>query len=112
MIINSKNTDYRDNSLDPNYKIINIEFGSLIMILEARDIVVLEVVPDSPAEKAGIVQNSIIFGVDGNLIMQMADLIKHIQTKVPNDNMILDVMGTDGIRRDVNLTLGNAPQIS
>jgi hypothetical protein len=24
--------------------------------------------------------------------------------------MILDVMGTDGIRRDVNLTLGNAPQ--
>jgi S1-C subfamily serine protease len=87
-------------------------FAYMVGLEEARGIVVLEVVPDSPAEKAGIVQNSIIFGVDGNLIMQMADLIKHIQTKVPNDNMILDVMGTDGIRRDVNLTLGNAPQIS
>lgn len=87
-------------------------FADMVGLEEARGIVVLEVVPDSPAEKAGIVQNSIIFGVDGNLIMQMADLIKYIQTKVPNDNMILDVMGTDGIRRDVNLTLGNAPQIS
>ena len=63
-------------------------FADMVGLEEARGIVVLEVVPDSPAEKAWIVQNSIIFGVDGNLIMQMADLIKHIQTKVPNDNMI------------------------
>jgi S1-C subfamily serine protease len=85
-------------------------FAEMVGLEDARGIVVLEVLPDSPAEMAGIVQDSIIFGADGNQITQIADLIKHLQTKVPDDNMILDVMGTDGIRRDVNLTLGNAPQ--
>jgi S1-C subfamily serine protease len=85
-------------------------FAEMVGLEDARGIVVLEVLPDSPAEMAGIVQDSIIFGADGNQITQIADLIKHLQTKVPDDNIILDVMGTDGIRRDVNLTLGNAPQ--
>ena len=85
-------------------------FAEMVGLEDARGIVVLEVLPDSPAEMAEVVQDSVIFGVDGNPITQIADLIKHLQTKVPNDNMILDVMGTDGIRRDVNLTLGIAPQ--
>ena len=85
-------------------------FAEMVGLEDARGIVVLEVLPNSPAEMAGIVQDSIIFGADGNQITQIADLIKHLQRKVPDDNMILDVMETDGIRRDVNLTLGNAPQ--
>lgn len=86
-------------------------FAEMVGLEDARGIVVLDVLPDSPAEMAGVVQDNVIFGVDGNPITQIADLIKHLQTKAPNDNMILDVMGTDGIRRNVNLTLGNAPQI-
>jgi S1-C subfamily serine protease len=85
-------------------------FAEMVGLEDARGVVVLEVLPDSPAEIAGVIQDSVIFGVDGNPITQIADLIKHLQTKVPNDNMILDIMGTDGIRRDVNMTLGNVPQ--
>jgi S1-C subfamily serine protease len=85
-------------------------FAEMVGLEDARGIVVLDVLPDSPAEMAGIVQDSVIFGVDGNPITQIADLIMHLETKVPNGNMILDAMGTDGIRRDVNLTLGIAPQ--
>lgn len=74
---------------------------------QAGGIIAVNVTPNSPAHVAGIAPSDIIFGIDDIIIREKSDIINYMQTKVPGESAVLDVMGADGIRRDVNLKIGS-----
>jgi S1-C subfamily serine protease len=71
--------------------------------------VVLDVRPDSPADRAGLEQGDIITAIDDEPVGSVAELVGRIQQRRPGDEVTLAVArpGTDG--RTVTVTLGEAP---
>ncbi len=68
-------------------------------------IYVVEVIKNSPAEKAGIKKGDIITKIDGENLNKMSELRKYIYTKKPNDEVTLLVQ-RKGIISPVKITLG------
>lgn len=66
---------------------------------------VVEVIKNSPAEKAGIKKGDIITKVDGNKLNKMSQLRQHIYTKIPGDEITLLVQ-RNGIQTPVKIILG------
>lgn len=72
---------------------------------------VAEVVPDSPADEAGLAVGDIIVSVDGELIGAGDNLASLVQTYEPGDRVVLGVMtGDEAEPRDVTVTLGENPE--
>ncbi len=86
--------------------------------------IVIEVVPDSPADKAGLkgshkeefegdeieVGGDIIVAIDGHRIETMDDLIEYIaQEKRPGDKAVFTVI-RNGKKKHITLTLGKRPR--
>ncbi len=68
-------------------------------------IYVVEVIKNSPAEKAGIKKGDIIQKIDGNVLNKMSELRKYIYTKAPGEETTLLVQ-RNGIVSPVKITLG------
>ena len=91
-----------------------------------KGILVAQVVPNSPAEKAGLKANEtiispdsgnymlggdIIISVEGFPIRSMEELLSYMSDNVrPGDQITLEVISFNGERRDVNISVGSRPQ--
>lgn len=71
-------------------------------------VVVLEVVPDSPAGRAGLQEGDVILAVEGRPLKEPRDLIMALNQKRPGQEARLRVL-RDGKPRDVTLQLGTMP---
>ena len=71
-------------------------------------IIITDVQPDSPADKAGLKAEDVITSVDGEDITPTKDLASIMFKHQPGDTVTLSVI-RGGKQSDVDLTLGNAP---
>jgi len=69
--------------------IIDIDYGALIVRGETR--MDLAVVPGSPADKAGLVENDIILEVNGEKVTQENNLAKLLAKYKPNEIVRLKI---------------------
>ncbi len=86
---------------------LSVDYGVIVKAGDDKNS--LAVIPGSPADKAGIVENDIILSVDGKKIEGDFDLAGYIRTKNIGDIATLKIIskGTDKV---VNVTLEVAPQ--
>ena len=67
-----------------------VDYGALVSRGESRE--ELAVIPGSPADKAGIVENDIILEIDGQKITQNNDLSSAIRNKKVGDEVTLKIL--------------------
>jgi putative serine protease PepD len=70
---------------------------------------VQEVVPGSPADKAGINTGDVIVGVDGKRVAQPDDIASAISDDAPGDEVGVEVRRAGAATDDVEVTLGDRP---
>jgi serine protease Do len=86
---------------------LSVDYGDLVIKGEtASD---LAVIPGSPADKAGIVENDIILEVDGVKLDQDHDLAQMVRAKSVGDIVKLTILDK-GVQKTVSVTLVAAPQ--
>ena len=117
---------------DPDYAYIGVTTQGLYpQLAEELGIdsdsgaLIAEVVPGSPADEAGLeggdqeqrfqgaqvtVGGDVIVSVDGQELVEEADLARLIATKSPGDTVTLEVIRDDGGSDDVDVTLGERPE--
>jgi len=81
---------------------LSVNYGALVIRGETKED--LAVIPGSPADKAGIVENDIILEVDGIKINEENTLAKLIQKKNVGDTVTLKVL-SKGVEKIVKVTL-------
>ncbi len=86
-----------DRNLAESYKLSKPE-GSLIT----------QVVPNSPASKAGFKAGDVILKYNGSPISRTSELLNYLNRAAPNQNIQLEVLRDDS-RRNITATLGTAP---
>lgn len=67
---------------------------------------VTEVIPGSGADDAGIAASEAITAIDGETVTSMSDLSATIRGLDPGKTIALEVVGTDGEAREVDVILG------
>jgi len=72
--------------------------------------IVTEVVPDSPAENAGLAAGDVILAVGSERMDAGAELADVISAYEPGDSVVLEVEGADGEPRTVEVVLGEHPE--
>lgn len=70
---------------------------------------VISVVAGSPADKAGLKAGDFIVAIDGKAISTTLDLGNAVSARKPGDSLALDLVGADGAKRSVTVTLGDNP---
>lgn len=97
--------------VDANLKAKNnltVDYG--ILVAKGKDASELAVIPGSPADKAGIVENDIILEVDGQKIDSEHDFAYYIRGKNIGDNVSLRVL-SKGTEKTLYMNLAQAPEI-
>lgn len=101
---------------------LSLTEAELLGLSQANGAYVVEVVPDGPADRAGIRAGSqltqvqglfgggdLIIGVDGNEILQFSELLSYMMlNKQPGDEIVITVL-RDGEEVDFTVTLGERP---
>ncbi|MEI8130579.1 MAG: trypsin-like peptidase domain-containing protein [bacterium] len=87
----------------------NLTVDSGVIVQKGSDKSELAVIPGSPADKAGIVENDIITEVDGTKLDSDHDLAQMIRAKKVGDSVVLTVLGK-GTQKKVTVVLQAAPQ--
>ena len=117
---------------DPDYAYIGVTTQGLYPQLADRleidadtGALIAEVVPGSPADEAGIeggdeelrfqgaqvtVGGDVIVSVDGQRIVEEADLARFIAQKSPGDTVTIEVIRDGGDSEEVDVTLGERPE--
>ena len=75
---------------------------------EAKGVVVMDVVPDSPAAKAGIASGDVITSLNDTPVQDPRELARKIGTMAPGASVKLGVVH-NGQNKTVTLTLGSLP---
>lgn len=70
------------------------------------------VVPDGPADKAGLAAGDVILNIDGTDVNHPRELMKIISSKTPGDSVKLLVKGSSGKTEDLNVTLGSRQELA
>jgi len=86
---------------------ISVDHG--VLVLRGQDPTDLAVVPGSPADKAGIVENDIITAMDGVELTKDTSLAALIRAKRVGDTVNLNVL-SKGASRTVSVTLEAVPE--
>jgi membrane-associated protease RseP (regulator of RpoE activity) len=76
--------------------------------LDSNDILVQQVVPDSPAAKAGVAPGDVIQKVDGKPISVLGDMLKAVDT-AKDKEMTLDIL-RDGQSKTIAVTPAKRPE--
>jgi S1-C subfamily serine protease len=71
--------------------------------------IVTEVLPDSPAEEAGLGVGDVILAVGSEGMDAEADLADAIAAYEPGDSVVLEIEGPEGELREVKVSLGEHP---
>lgn len=71
---------------------------------------IVEIVPGSPADQAGLEAGERIVSLNGKSVEQPAVLIQMLSRLKPGDSVTVEVAGPDGTRREVKLELGEHPE--
>jgi serine protease Do len=82
--------------------------GEFFGVPDGAGAIVLNVLPDSAAAKAGIKVDDVIAELEGEPVTGANGLMNHIAMRKPGSNVDLVVL-RDGKRRNVTLTLGTRP---
>lgn len=67
---------------------------------------IMEVIPDSPAEEAGLQIDDVIVGIDGQLVRKLNDLIVYIERNKSLGDVVILTIIRDDQQHLKNLTLG------
>jgi S1-C subfamily serine protease len=86
---------------------LTVEYGALVQRGQGKD--ELAVMPGSPADRAGIVENDIILEIDGQKIDQDHSLAAAIRTKSIGQKSTLKVL-SKGTEKQVTVTFEKAPK--
>src|SRR3954468_5774047 len=70
---------------------------------------VQSVTPGGPADKAGLRQNDVIKGIDGQPVHDPTELSSIIDSKKPGEKIKIDIERA-GLRQDIDATLGTRPK--
>ncbi len=73
-----------------------------------QGIAVVEVIPGTPADKAGLEPGDVILQADGKVFKTAADLRKYIASKKPGDTLHLNVW-SQGVKKFIAVTLEERP---
>ena len=84
---------------------LTVEYGALVVRGETRE--ELAVMPGSPADKVGILENDIIMAVDG-IGLRDKDLVSVLRTKPVGATVVLTVL-SKGVEETISVTLEKAP---
>jgi len=74
----------------------------------ARGVIISDVLPDSPAEKAGLKEEDILLEVDGQAITSDFQLRNHIASRTPGTRINLRLQ-RNGQTKNITVTLGELP---
>lgn len=85
----------------------NLDFDYGALVVRGEKISDLAVIPNSPADKAGIVENDIILEIDGQKISQENDLASLVRKKNVGDSLNLKIW-SKGKERSVSVVLEEA----
>jgi S1-C subfamily serine protease len=90
---------------------IDAEKGFLGVQLKQTDagIEVQSILPDSPADKAGLRMNDIILKMNGDDVGAMQNFVKSVGTKKPGDKIKLKIKRDDK-EKEIEVTLGKMPE--
>jgi hypothetical protein len=83
-----------------------VEAGTIPPIVSDIGALITRVVPDSPADQAGLQEGDVILAVDGQLLDHDNNLADLIATYKPGDRVSLTVERSNGVPRDVAVELG------
>lgn len=76
---------------------------------EKTAVIVLEVQPDGPAHKAGVVIGDILIGLDGKPVMRLEDVHAHLHGEQIGKAISGEFL-RGGIRREANIVVGERPK--
>lgn len=85
------------------------EFADVYGIQSENGAVVADVVPGSPAEKAGLMRGDVIVEVDGKKVEDDLDLTMKIRSHLAGDKVNLKILRRGGLERKISVVLGNIP---
>ena len=86
---------------------LTVDYGALVKAGDDKN--ELAVIPGSPADKAGIVENDIILEIDGVKLNDKVSLASLIRQKNIGDKIVLKILHK-GIEKNIEVTLEAAPQ--
>jgi S1-C subfamily serine protease len=87
-----------------------VDYGVLIGSTNAQQ---PAVIPDSPADDAGLQSGDVIVAIDGERVDADRDLASHVLPHQPGDEIVLRVLSSgsgSGSTREVTVTLGTLPE--
>lgn len=73
------------------------------------EIVIDEVLPDSPAQKGGLKADDVVLKLDKEDLKDVRDFVMKIGAKKPGDEVTIRVK-RDGMEKDVKVKLGDFPK--
>ena len=79
-----------------------------VLLAEAERPTIAEVIPDSPAERAGLLPGDVVVAVDGRATAAASDLVEALAERPPGRSVILEVQRGDAALQ-LEVTLGVRP---
>jgi S1-C subfamily serine protease len=76
---------------------------------EKTGVIVLEVHPEGPAGKAGVLIGDILIGLDGKPVMRLEDVHAHLHGEQIGNAIRAEFL-RGGVRRDINIVVGERPK--
>ncbi len=88
---------------------ITPELAESFGITETKGVIVADVVPDSPAEKAGLKRGDIVKSLNGKPVDNAHTLSRSVAALGPDSSATLEVI-RDGKSKEVKITIGTMPE--
>ena len=77
--------------------------------LAGGGVAIRAVVPETPAEQAGLLEGDVIAALDGGAVSSAAEVVRLVRSKEPGDEIEIAVL-RDGERIEMRVTLGERPE--